>query len=59
MKVGDLVRLRGHRYHSGSLGIVVSRFNVAVKLWSIETGQIIPAIKDNLELVSGDDSNFG
>lgn len=59
MKVGDLVRLREHCKRSGSLGIVVSRFNVAVKLWDIETGQIIPAMQGNLELVSGDNSNFG
>ncbi len=59
MKVGDLVRLKQHCRKGGSLAIVVERYNNGVKILELDTGCVISAIKQNLELVSGDNSNFG
>lgn len=51
MKVGDLVRLKQHCRKGGSLAIIVDRYNNGVKILELDTGCVISAIKQNLELV--------
>jgi len=52
MKVGDLVRIKEYCRKAGTLAIVVERFNSGVKILELDTGIVISAIKENLELVS-------
>ena len=52
MKIGDLVRLKEHCRKGGTLAIVVERYNSGVKILELDTGCVISAIKQNLELVS-------
>ena len=52
MKIGDLVRIKEYCRKGGTLAIVVERFNSGVKILEIDTGFIISAIKQNLELVN-------
>ena len=51
MKVGDLVRLKEYCRKGGTLAIVVEQYNSGVKILELDTGCIISAIKQNLELV--------
>ena len=52
MKIGDLVRLKQHCRKGGTLAIVVERYNSGVKILELDTGCVISAIKQNLELLS-------
>lgn len=52
MKVGDLVRLKDYCRKGGTLAIVVGQFNSGVKILEIDTGCVISAIKQNLEVIS-------
>ncbi len=51
MKVGDLVRLKGYCRKAGSLAVIVEECHGAAKILELDTGCVIPAVKDNLELV--------
>ena len=51
MKVGDLVRLKQYCRNAGSLAVIVEEYRGAAKILELDTGCVISAIKDNLELV--------
>ena len=52
MKAGDLVRIKEYCRKAGTLAIIVERFNSGVKILELDTGCVISAIKQNLELLS-------
>lgn len=52
MKVGDLVKLKQYCRKAGTLAVVVEQYNSGVKILELDTGYIVPATKQNLELVS-------
>ena len=52
MKAGDLVRIKEYCRKGGTFAIVLERFNSGVKILEFDTGCIISALKENLELVS-------
>ena len=56
MKAGDLVRIKEYCRKGGTLAIVVEQYNNGVKILELDTGCITSAIKQNLELVSENNS---
>ena len=52
MKVGDLVRIKEYCRKAGTLAVIVEQYNSGVKILELDTGVVISAIKENLELVS-------
>ena len=52
MKAGDLVRIKEYCRKGGTLAIVVEQYINGIKILELDTGCIISALKENLELVS-------
>ena len=52
MKVGDLVRIKEYCRKGGCLAVVLEEWQVAVKVLDLDTGGVIPALKNNLEVIS-------